>query len=265
MDKDYKSINKKLWNDLTEVHIGSAFYDVPSFINGKTSLKGPELQLLGDLRGKKVLHLQCHFGMDSISMSRMGAKVTGVDLSDRAIEVAVDLSKDCKVDAQFICSDVYDLVNHHKGQYDIVYSTYGTIGWLPDMDRWANVVHNYLKPGGRLILIEFHPVIWMLSYDFKSIDYSYFNIQPIEEISEGSYTDTDAPIKNPSISWNHPIGEVQTALLDSGLTIDHFSEYDYSVYNCFENTVRLGEDRFQIKGLEGKLPMMYALSAVKPI
>ncbi|NNF36970.1 MAG: class I SAM-dependent methyltransferase [Saprospiraceae bacterium] len=261
--KDYKAINKKLWNDLTEVHLGSKFYDVDSFRKGKSSLKHVELDLLGDVNGLDILHLQCHFGMDSISLARMGAHVTGVDLSDRAIDAARKLAKECDVNAQFINCDVYELINVHQGQYDIVFSTYGTIGWLPDMDQWAEVVHSFLKPSGKLILVEFHPVIWMMSYDFQKIEYGYFNTGAIEEITEGSYVDDKAPIKNPSISWNHPFSEVVTSLINKNMQISHLSEYDYSVYDCFENTVEIAPDRYQIKGLEGLLPMMYAITALK--
>ncbi len=261
--KDYKTINKKLWNDKTKVHLGSKFYDVESFRKGNSSLKHIELELLGEIRDKRILHLQCHFGMDSISMARMGAQVTGVDLSDEAIKAANNLRDECNVSAKFINSDVYDLIDVHEGQYDIVFSTYGTIGWLPDMDRWAEVVNHYLKPSGKLILVEFHPVLWMMDDDFQKIEYSYFNKEAIEELTEGSYADNNAKIKNPSISWNHPIGEVITSLLNKGMKITHFSEYDYSVYDCFDHTIQIEEGKFMIKGLEGVLPLMYAMTASK--
>ena len=241
----------------------SKFYDVNAFRKGKSSLKHIELDLLGDVNGLKILHLQCHFGMDSISLARKGAIVTGVDLSDRAIVAARKLAEECNVNVQFINSDVYNLVNVHKGEYDVVFSTYGTIGWLPDMDQWAGVVHKFLKPSGKLILIEFHPVVWMMSDDFQKIEYGYFNTGAIEEITEGSYADDKAAIKNPSISWNHPFSEVLGALIDRNLKITHLSEYDYSVYDCFYNTVEISPDHYQIKGLEGLIPMMYAITAVK--
>jgi ubiquinone/menaquinone biosynthesis C-methylase UbiE len=261
--KDYKSINKKLWNDKTEVHLRSEFYDVESFKKGTSSLKHIELDLLGDIKEKKILHLQCHFGMDTISMARMGAHVTGVDLSDKAINAANQLKQECNVEATFINSDVYDLMNVHHEKYDIVFSSYGTIGWLPDMDQWAEVVHHFLKPSGKLILIEFHPVVWMMSNDFRQIEYSYFNAGPIEEITEGSYADNKAEIKNPSISWNHPLSDVFSSLLKKGLQITHFSEYDYSVYDCFDNTVKTAPGRYQIKDLQGLIPMMYSLTATR--
>lgn len=260
---DYQSINKQLWNDLTGVHLTSSFYDVPGFIKGKSSLKDVELQLLGDISGKKILHLQCHFGMDTISFSRMGAHATGVDLSDRAISEAKKLALECSTNTKFIESDIYDLPHVHDDQYDIVFTSYGTIGWLPDMDKWAGVVQHFLKPGGRLVMVDFHPVIWMMSYDFTKIEYGYFNKESIVEETEGSYVDRNAPIKNKAVSWNHSLSEIIQSIIDQKMRMNHFSEYDYSTYDCFEHTVKIAEDHYQIKGLEGLLPMMYAIVAEK--
>ena len=156
---DYKTINKELWNTRTDVHVKSKFYDVPSFLDGKSSLKQIELDLLGDVNEKSILHLQCHFGMDSISFSRLGANVTGVDLSDKAIVKARELASTCQTNTKFIISDVYDLPEVHQGAYDIVFTSYGTIGWLPDMQRWASVVNHFLKPGGKVLIVDFHPVV----------------------------------------------------------------------------------------------------------
>ena len=260
---DYKEINRKLWNDMTGVHVNSGFYDVPSFIDGKTSLKHVELDLLGDMTGNSVIHLQCHFGMDTISLSRMGLKATGVDLSDRAIEEARILANKCNQDVRFINADIYDLPNVHNEKYDIVYTSYGTIGWLPDLDKWAATISHFLKPAGNFLIIDFHPVIWMMDYDFTKIEYGYFNTQPFEEISEGSYANRNAKIKNPSVSWNHHLSEIIQSLINAGLVIDHFSEYDYSVYDCFNNTIEIGNEKYMIKGLEGKIPMMYSIQAHK--
>ena len=256
---DYKQINKDLWNLKVPIHLKSDFYGQKEFEAGKTSLKGIELALLGEIKGKDVLHLQCHFGQDSISMARMGANVTGVDLSDEAIKVAKQLSQDLNVPAEFICSDVYDAPTHIDKKFDIVFSTYGTIGWLPDMERWSKLVKHFLKPGGRLILVEFHPFVWTMDDNFEKIRYYYFNREEITEVEEGTYADRYAEIKYASISWNHDFGEVLGSLLKEGLTITNFQEYDYSPYVCFSNLVKLEEDKYQVKGIEGKIPMVYSL------
>ena len=143
---DYLEINKQTWNNKTEVHIDSEFYDNENFLKGKSSLNAIELKLLGDFSNKKILHLQCHFGQDSLSLARLGAKVTGVDLSDQAIEKAKEFNEKLNLDAQFICCDVYDLPNHLDEKFDIVFTSYGTIGWLPDLTKWANLVSKFLKP-----------------------------------------------------------------------------------------------------------------------
>ena len=147
---DYIAINKKLWDEKTEHHFQSDFYDVGSFLKGKDSLNTIELELLGELKGKKILHLQCHFGQDTISLARHGAEATGVDLSDKAIEKARELNDKLGTGARFIQSDVYQLHEVLNEQFDIVFTSYGVIGWLPDMTKWAEVIHRFLKPGGKL-------------------------------------------------------------------------------------------------------------------
>ncbi|MCU4165650.1 class I SAM-dependent methyltransferase [Carboxylicivirga caseinilyticus] len=260
---NYIEINKNLWNKKTEIHYESDFYDVKSFLKGRSSLNPIELNLLGDVKDKKILHLQCHFGQDTLSFARMGAKATGVDLSDKAIEKARQLNEAVGMDAIFIQSDIYQLSEVLDEQFDIVFTSYGTIGWLPDMDRWAQVINHFLKPGGQFLIVEFHPVVWMFSYDFTKVEYNYLKSDPIVEEEEGTYTNKDADIKETSVSWNHGMGEVVNALIHAGLTIADMHEYDYSPYDCFQNTVQIDDGKYQIKGLEGKLPLLYSVLAQK--
>ena len=260
---DYLDINKKLWNNKTEVHINSEFYDNENFIKGNSSLNPIELELLGDVKGKSILHLQCHFGQDTISLSRLGAKTVGVDLSDKAIETAKALAKKTDTTAEFICSDVYDLPNHLNQQFDMVYTSYGTIGWLPDLDKWAKIITQFLKPGGQLVFVEFHPVVWMFDYDFKTIAYNYFNVEPIIETEEGTYADKEANIKQESVGWNHDLSEVLNSLIQNGLTINCFNEYNYSPYNCFNNTIEVAPTKYRVEHLGDKIPMVYSLVATK--
>ena len=260
---DYIKINKKLWNSKTAIHYQSDFYDVESFIKGKDSLNPIEIGLLGQIRGKKILHLQCHFGLDTISLSRHGAIATGVDFSENAIEKARQLNGELGTNARFITEDIYRLPEILDEKFDIVFTSYGVIGWLPDMKRWANVIHHFLKPGGEFIMVEFHPVVWMFSYDFKQIEFNYMDSSPIVEELEGTYTNRNAQIKEKSFTWNHGLSAVLDSLIKAGLTIADFREYDYSPYNCFENTVNIDEGKFKIKGLENKIPMIYSLKAIK--
>ena len=260
---DYLKINKQLWNNKVKIHVESDFYNNDHFIKGKSSLNPIELELLGNVEGKSILHLQCHFGQDTISLSRMGAKTVGVDLSDKAIATAKQLSKQTNTDAEFICSDVYDLPKHLNQQFDIVFTSYGTIGWLPDLDKWAKIVSQFLKPGGQFIFVEFHPVVWMFDDDFKTIAYNYFNVEPIVEIEEGTYADKNADIKQQAVSWNHDLSEVLNSLIKNGISILQFNEYDYSPYNCFNETMEVAPNKYRIKHLGDKIPMVYSLVGEK--
>ena len=263
--ENYLAINQKLWNDKVDHHVNSEFYNMAGFINGQSSLKFVETELLGAVAGKNILHLQCHFGQDSISMARMGAKVTGVDFSDKAIAQAKKLAQKLDVTTQFVCCDVYDSPQHLNKKFDLVFTSYGTIGWLPDVKKWADVISHFLKPGGHLVFVEFHPVVWMMDEQFNTITHNYFNDAPIVERTEGTYADKDADLKNESISWNHGLAEVVQALLDAGLNVTHLKEYDFSPYPCFDNIVETKPGQWQVKGKEGKLPMLYSLVATKAI
>ncbi len=260
---NYIETNKKLWNDKVGFHLASDFYDQPSFLAGRNSLQPIERQYLNDIAGKKILHLQCHFGQDTISLSRMGACATGVDFSENAIDAARSAVAQLGTDTQFVCCDIYDLPNRLDGQFDIVFTSYGTIGWLPDLNRWAEVIANFLKPGGQLVFVEFHPVVWMFDYDFEKIGYSYFNEESIIETTEGTYADKSAPIRNQSVNWNHPTGEVLNALIQNGMRLEQFDEFDYSPYNCFNGTVEESPGQFRIAKLGNKIPMVFALTATK--
>lgn len=262
-NSEYKEVNKKLWNTRADIHLQSDFYDVDSFIAGKNVLNSIELNLLGDIKGKRILHLQCHFGMDTISLERMGASVIGVDLSDRSIEIANDLALKCNSTAKFICSDIYDLPQHLNEEFDIVFTSYGTIGWLPDIDKWAAIVFRYLKPNGRFVFAEFHPVVWMFDADFKNIAYDYFNTTTILETETDTYADRNSNVGLESISWNHDLGEVLNALIKAGLVIESFQEFDYSPYNCFKNSEEFEAGKFRIKHIRNLIPMVYAISALK--
>jgi len=260
---DYITVNKQSWNNRVATHLISDFYNMEGFLNGETSLNPIELDILGDIRGKNILHLQCHFGQDSLSLSRLGASVTGVDLSDKAIEEGEKLAQKLGTDTQFICCDIYELEQHLEEQFDIVFTSYGTIGWLPDLDLWAKLINQFLKPSGQFIFVEFHPIVWMFDDNFKKIQYPYFNEAPIIETETGTYADRDAPISQAYITWNHSLSEVITSLINNGLSIKQFTEYNYSPYNCFNNTIEIQPKQYQIKDLENKIPMVYALVATK--
>lgn len=265
MTDNYKDINRALWNSRTDVHVESEFYDVEGFLAGNTSLKEIELGLLGDIRGKKVLHLQCHFGQDTLSLARMGAEVTGADLSDRAIAYAKELAKRTGLEAEFVCCDIYDLPQHLEGQFDIVFTSYGTIGWLPDLDKWAGVVSHFLRPGGTFVFVEFHPVVWMFDDALEKVQYSYFNAAPIIETENGTYADKGADINNQSISWNHNLAEVLQSLIKSGIIVKDIREYDFSPYNIFPNSTETEPGRYRVAHMGNRLPLVYSVVGELPL
>lgn len=261
--ENYLDINRHTWNQKTEVHLQSDFYDLQSFKNGRNTLNSIELELLGDVRGLNILHLQCHFGQDTLSLARMEASVTGADLSDRAIEEARKLNAGLGLDAHFVCCDLYELPQHLDTKFDIVFSSYGTIGWLPDLDRWASVIKHFLKDGGRFVFAEFHPVVWMYDNDFEYVAYDYFNYAPVIETETGTYANREDNMISSTISWNHGLGEVLAALLGQGLHIRKFAEYDYSPYPCFRHVREDEPGKFRISRFEKRIPLVYALECHK--
>ena len=261
--ENYLAINKESWNKRTEHHVDSDFYEMDAFKEGKSSLNTIELELLGNVKDKRILHLQCHFGQDSLSLARMGAKVTGIDLSDNAISKAKALNTELNLDAEFIVSDVYDLPNNLKGEFDIIYTSYGVIGWLPDMTKWANVIAHFLKPNGKFVFVEFHPSVWMYDDDFNTVKYSYFKANPIIEEEQGTYADKDAQVQFKYVCWNHGLSEVMSGLLSNGLEINDFKEYNYSPYDCFAHTKKIAERKYQIEPFGDKMPLCYSIVAHK--
>ncbi len=262
-ENNYIEINRQSWNNRTETHLKSEFYDLDNFLKGKSSLNDIELNLLGDIQEKSILHLQCHFGQDTISLDRLGANVIGIDLSDKAIESAKQIAKDTNSNAKFICCDIYDLPNHLDEKFDIVFTSYGTIGWLPDLDRWAKIISKFLKPNGQFVFVEFHPVVWMFDDNFDKIGYRYFNSGAIEETQSGTYADKTAELTLSDVSWNHGISEVLNSLIKNGLEIKSLDEFDYSPYNCFNKTIEFEPKKYRIEHLEDKIPMVYSITATK--
>ncbi|WP_449397925.1 class I SAM-dependent methyltransferase [Chryseobacterium wanjuense] len=261
--ENYLEINKNSWNAKVEPHLKSDFYFVDEFLKGRTSLNSIELELLGDVKDKTILHLQCHFGQDSISLSRLGAKVTGIDLSDKAIEAAKELAQKTGTDTQFICTDLYSLPNALNQKFDIVFTSYGTIGWLPDLNEWAKIINQFLKPEGKFVMAEFHPVVWMFDDEFEEVKYNYFNEKPIVETYEGTYADTSADIFQEYVMWNHSLAEILQNLIENDISIEKFKEYDWSPYPCFKHVEEFEKGKWRISKFGNKIPLVFALEAQK--
>lgn len=255
--------NKVLWNKRAQAHFHSQFYDMESFRQGESSLNSIELGLMGDVHAKKLLHLQCHFGQDTLSWARLGADVTGIDISDEGIAIADSLAKELKIDARFICCNLYDLERHLHDSFDIVFTSYGSICWLPDIGEWARLVSRYLRPGGVFLIADFHPALYMLNFETLFPQYSYFNTaEPVFEEPERTYAGNARIGKLPEYSWNHSLSEIWNALRGHGLTVTDFREYGYSPYNCFPGMVLRAENEYVFEKAP-YLPLTYAFRAVK--
>jgi SAM-dependent methyltransferase len=258
--------NRAAWDARVPIHAASAFYGLERFKAGGVSLQAIERSRVGDVRGKRLLHLQCHFGMDTLSWARLGADVVGVDFSPEAIALARSLATQLALPARFVECNVYDLRAHLKETFDVVFTSYGVIGWLPDLRPWARVIHESLAPGGRFVIVEFHPYVWMSQVGPDlSIRYSYFNRGVITEEGSGTYAERAADVKYKEHGWNHPLSDVVNALLEAGLRIDRLDEYDHAPYDCFPGLVRRGEDgNYRFKDAEGMVPMTFSLEATRP-
>jgi 2-polyprenyl-3-methyl-5-hydroxy-6-metoxy-1,4-benzoquinol methylase len=263
--EDKIAVNQKLWDSRVAGHAASTFYDVPGFLAGKCMLMPAELEALGNVEGKSLLHLQCHFGLDTLSWARRGARVTGMDFSGAAIAKARSLATEAGLEATFVEASVYDLPAHLIGQFDIVFTSYGTITWLPDLERWADVVNHFLKPGGKFCIAEVHPQWYSLNWETYQIDYPYFNTgEAFEEEATTSYAGTAQDTHMKEYFWCHSLSEIIQPLLDRGLMIQQFREYPYCYYNCFPNLQEVRPGQYVPKGLaEGKVPMMFMLLAIK--
>lgn len=267
MNKYFKA-NKKIWNAWTAINSSSELYDVDGFKQGKCSLLGIELEEVGDVQDKKLLHLQCHFGMDTLSWARRGADVTGVDFSTDAIELACSLAAELDIPAKFIQCNIYDLPVHLSEKFDIVFTSAGVLCWLPDLKRWAEIIAHFLKPGGLFYIREFHPIEFMFD-DAKekltpTMRYPYFHCdEPIYCEEEGNYADPNSNIKCVNYEWSHHLGEIITSLTGAGLRIEFLHEFPFITYKSRPFLVE-GEDGFwRYPDLEGGLPLMFSIRAVK--
>lgn len=265
MAPDAIAANRRLWDAWTRAHRDSAFYDVPGFLAGRDPLNRIETDELGDVSGKRFLHLQCHFGMDTLGWARRGARVTGVDFSPEAIASAHRLARDAGLDATFVQSDVYALAGHQLGEFDIVHTSYGVLSWLPDLDAWAEVVAQHVAPGGLFHLVENHPFLMMLDDDGVTIRYPYLATgSPIVLESTASYA---APMEEgplPEYNWPHGIGEVVTVLIQAGLRIAWLREYPRSPYGFPGFLEERPEGDYGWPGGREDVPLTFTIGAGKP-
>jgi SAM-dependent methyltransferase len=274
MMDDYMKINQEWWNEAAQVHAQGYGYQLQAFLYGMNKLHNLEQTEVGDVQGKKLLHLQCHFGLDTLSWARLGAQVTGVDYAEQAIAIAQSLYEqlrpDLPAEATFVCSNIYTLpeVLDAAGQFDIVYTSYGVIGWLPNLLPWGKIIAHYLKPGGFFYIAEGHPFMWI--FDEKSPDlkpvYPYFSREPIKDESSGTYAEPNTQLAHTTTyGWNHTLSEIFTSLISAGLTIDFFHEHPFCAWDCLP-PMEPGPDNFlQFADAQKRamIPLMFSLKATK--
>jgi SAM-dependent methyltransferase len=253
--------NRATWNRAVDLHVNHPEYRTRQVIDGGSSLKRIELEALGDVRGKTLLHLMCHFGLDTLSWARQGAIVTGIDISERSIAVANEIKAKAKLDAQFIRCDLFDSIGVIDRKFDFVFQSYGTLVWLSDLDRWAKVVAHYLKPGGVFFVVDGHPVTDL--FLFSDENPNYFDTEPHREVNPTDYCDRDTRIEGEHVEWQHPVSRIVNALIGAGLTIERLDEYNFGYYGFAPDWIEQPDNYYLPPTGPTKYPLLLAVKARK--
>jgi len=268
-NKKYFDTNLKRWNELVKINSNSKTYDLKEFKEGKSSLLQIELEELDDVNGKALLHLQCHFGMDTLSWARLGARVVGIDFSDKAIELAHDLSNELNIPSEFIHSNIYDIPKRiTKENFDIVFTSYGVLCWLSDLYKWAEIINYCLKPGGVFYIIDGHPFGSLIDENYKEdfkIGYNYFTQgKPIRFDDDKTYADTNISVQNKvTYEWFHTISEIVNSLLNVKLQVDFLHEFPFGFFQIHPDMKQREDGYWEFQTLKYSIPMMFSLKAHK--
>lgn len=265
MDK-YAKANLKSWNARVPVHAASRFYDAAGFLRGRNALLPLERREVGPVKGKRLLHLQCHFGLDTLSWARLGARVTGADFSGEAIARARGLAAQAGLPADFILSDVYGLPRALKARakYDIVYASYGVLCWISDVKRWMRVAAHFLKPGGFLYLADSHPFSDVFAPDGSTQELPYFAEGPAYFPPEPTYTDGPKKAMPPTYEWYRPVSDILGAAGAAGLRLDFFHEFAYCAWERFKGMKKGRDGFYRLPAARKSLPLLFSLKATKP-
>ena len=262
-----RAANRARWDEAAPLHAASALYDIDDFrTSDRDDIRPFEFEELGSVRGLDLIHLQCHLGTDTLSWARHGARVVGLDFSPNAIGIATKLAADCALEAEFVCADVYDALDALGGRlFDIVYTGIGALGWLPDLESWAEVVAALLKPGGVLYMVEIHPIVVGVVADGRTIGQDIFDAAYVAwDENAGTYASPDARLSN-EISYErvHTVSEVVTAVLDAGLVLELLHEQGYT--NAPWPWMIQGSDGYyRLRPGWPRYPLTYSLRARKP-
>lgn len=264
--EDWLKANRDKWNSVVDVHARAPFYNLDGFRRGENVLFPLELAEVGEVRGKSLLHLQCHFGLDTMSWARLGASVTGLDLSDQAIDLARKLSAELSIPATFVLGNLYDAPQLIGGKFDIVFQSYGAICWLPDMRRWAQVVAHFVKPGGFFYIADLHPFASVFSdlpqASSPKLEFGYFREEMIVDEPGPDYADPSHIVQHRPREWIHTVGSIVNSLIDAGLQIEFFREHRECVWQLYPCAKRRADGMWHVEG--DPLPLIFSLRARKP-
>ena len=270
---EHRAVNRAMWDERAPAHAASPGYAVRQLVDDPNRLSDVvrfDVPRLGDIAGLKGVHLQCHIGTDTLSLTRLGARMTGLDFSPASLEIARRIAAEAGLDIDYVESDVYsapDVLG--RNVFDLAYTGVGALVWLPDIRRWADVVAQLLRPGGRLFLREGHPVLWSLDEtrtDAIAFGYPYFeHPEPLTFDAADTYVETDAVFSNvESREWNHGLGEIVTALLDAGLRLTMLVEHDSVPWEGLPGQMRVADGEWRLIEHSERVPLSYTLQAEKP-
>lgn len=265
-NEKFLETNKANWNERVAIHKNSELYNLEKFKQRINKLHSLEREELGDVTGKSILHLQCHFGMDTLSLEMLGAEVTGADFSEEAIKSAIELRDELKMKAEFILSDIYSLPEKLNKKFDIVFCSYGVLIWHPDINKFANVVSLFMKDTGYFYIAEVHPAsgIFDNSKSIKKLEvkFPYFNKpEPMEFDEEGTYADRNAKtVNNKTYEWIYSLSDIFMALINSGLKIEFFHEFPFTVWHQFPWMKKCEDGYYR---MEEEIPLLFSLKATR--
>jgi len=264
------AVNRRFWREAVAIHLASEFYDVDGFRQGRCTLSPIERRELGEVDGQRLLHLHCHFGLDTLSLARLGADCTGLDFAPEAIAAAQQLGAETGLPASFVAADVYDAADHLPGGFDIVFASWGVWNWLPDLPRWARVVAGMLRPGGRFYLVDAHPAVhWFddaagaeapltMTYDFRGDGEAEFYDEP------GSYADPAAKMQNTGeYFWRRGLGDFVNAVAAAGLRLEFLHEHDAICWQALPQLQRSTDGLWRLPASWPGVPLSFSFAAYK--
>jgi 2-polyprenyl-3-methyl-5-hydroxy-6-metoxy-1,4-benzoquinol methylase len=257
--------NRANWDERVPLHVASDFYDHEGFLAGRDSFAWFEPEEVGDVAGLDLVHLQCHFGHDTLSWARRGARVTGVDFSAPAIAEARRSAEQLGLAARFVAADVLDAPVALDGEtFDVVYTSHGALVWLPDVERWADAVVGLLRPGGFVYLSEFHPLTWVLDDDEPRLSGDYFQRTPARFDQPGSYAVEAGTTANVTNEWQHTLGDVVTALTGRGLVLEFLRERPVTLWRSHPWLEDRGDGTYAPRPGAPRIPLLFSLRARRP-